>query len=59
MEKLLPCPFCGNLDTHTYESGRGYRVECDTYSCDARGPERDSSEAAIKAWNTRCQKSSC
>lgn len=45
---LLPCPFCG---------GRGEVgglipwVECQ--SCGASGPQAETEEAAIAAWNTR------
>lgn len=45
---LLPCPFCG---------GRGEVgglipwVECQ--ACEASGPQAETEEAAIAAWNTR------
>ena len=44
---LLPCPFCGGRG----EVGGIPWVECQ--ACEASGPQAETEEAAIAAWNTR------
>lgn len=62
MEKLKPvkrCPFCNNEDNLEVET-KSYRlvyvidkyyVKC--WDCKATGPEKDTEEQAIDAWNKR------
>lgn len=56
MESLLPCPFCGGAADIYHDKGQpGYDpfwvVYCER--CEARGPEKEKREAAIKSWNQR------
>lgn len=52
-EPLLPCPFCGRETAKPKSSGRwGWFVGC---TCHAVGPNAESKEDAIKAWNTRTE----
>jgi len=57
MPELLPCPFCGCQPTQTdieqdsFCGDESYWVWC--YNCDCRGPERETNEEAIGAWNNR------
>ena len=44
---LLPCPFCGGRG----EVGGIPWVECQ--ACEASGPQAETEEAAIAAWNRR------
>jgi Lar family restriction alleviation protein len=59
-EKVLPCPFCGNLPYENpmprvqkdkYEIKYGYAVYCST--CEYYGPWGANRKVAIDAWNTR------
>lgn len=51
------CPFCGNEATaeemynETYVGDQKYNVGCDNRSCGFIGPDMDSTESAISAWN--------
>lgn len=59
-QELKPCPFCGEaaptLET-VHDSNynlTSYYYECSQFiDCAARGPSRDTSEEAQKAWNER------
>lgn len=56
MERLKPCPFCGNTDitgaTHKpVGSAEFYEIIC--VKCGAR-IRRSSKRKAIEAWNRRC-----
>lgn len=51
---LKPCPFCGyqvDLLESTPSGPAGIRVYC--RGCGAKGRAENSSDDAIKAWNTR------
>ena len=57
MNKLLPCPFCG--DTHIgvhITKGGNYVIGCNTVNCIAlhcEGKLFRTEEEAIEAWNRR------
>lgn len=46
-----PCPFCNSRSTHLFQDARmsGRHVWC--LDCRARGPVKDTSRVACKAWN--------
>lgn len=48
-----PCPFppCTNANPVVIGSVDLFWVECGDPACDARGPQRDTEEQAIEAWN--------
>lgn len=52
---LVTCPFCHGVQLNVRQKWRGqfrtYFVEC--RDCDCRGPERDTRDAGINAWNER------
>jgi Lar family restriction alleviation protein len=57
-EELKSCPFCGSEDvsistTHYQKIGdvAGYHGEC--HECASCGPDSESKEDAVRAWNTR------
>ena len=61
MDKLKPCPFCGGEAVLRHESFCGYDsqlVECtNRKKCGAKvEPVTDVPEVAIKAWNTRAER---
>ena len=59
MTELKNCPFCGDNNVKPYNLlGRDtdYVVACCNIDCGAEGPDKDTEEAAIKAWNTRVHK---
>jgi len=53
---IKPCPFCdayinstnGGVDYHYYDYRTTY-IMC--YNCHAKGPERETDEEALNAWN--------
>lgn len=47
-EIITPCLFCGSADVAEHFDHRAVRC----HSCKAQGPRSDSSEEAIRAWNT-------
>lgn len=49
MDKLKPCPFCGNTNVKWQEVR--HSVVC--LYCEAFGPSSDAEVNAIKEWNTR------
>lgn len=59
MEKMKPCPFCGNEfpTIEKYYYGDIYRVacpQCQTYfGCDCTAGHDKSKEKTIERWNTR------
>ena len=51
---LLPCPFCGgNADTYFGHITKRHYVSCMTENCGMTGPDADTYESAISAWNAR------
>lgn len=52
MDKLKPCPFCGGEAEIAYS--RNYYVWCD--KCETRGDWYSTEAEAIKAWNTRAER---
>ena len=56
MTELKNCPFCGDNNVKPYNllgQDTDYAVACCNIDCGAEGPDKDTEEAAIKAWNTR------
>lgn len=55
--KLLSCPFCGgtDLDPRMALDHKG-NVNAGCYDCGAIGPDCNSIEEAIAAWNKRAPK---
>ncbi len=54
MTKLKPCPFCGNDAIAHHAMVENDDGECFIVCrCGAGGPECDTEQAAIEAWNTR------
>ncbi|RGO72624.1 hypothetical protein DXB04_31470 [Enterocloster bolteae] len=58
MERLEPCPFCGNeFPTITKCYGNIYRVacpQCQTYfGCDCTAGHDESKEETMARWNSR------
>lgn len=55
MEKLKPCPFCGDDKPYVYQSltraGRVSAVNCS--KCGARGAQKKKAEDAVELWNHR------
>jgi hypothetical protein len=47
--KPRPCPFCKQAKGEIRKSRGGFLGVCP--NCDARGPNRDSYDAALRAWN--------
>ncbi|WP_228005665.1 Lar family restriction alleviation protein [Xenorhabdus sp. BG5] len=56
--KLKPCPFCGSGDTeiNSYLDDTWFFVQC--IDCNAAGPESDTTEEAVIAWNQRAENTS-
>jgi len=61
-KELKICPFCGHVITDEKEIG--WSIVINTYSgkrffqcteCKARGPEGNTNEEAIAAWNRRAE----
>ena len=49
MAEIKACPFCkGEENTHLYRGGKMNFVAC---NCGATGPDKETTEAAIEAWN--------
>lgn len=66
MDKLKPCPFCGNdsATIHTDDTDEAWWVTCTTDGCEADGPVRDyrsklsredGEKWVVDAWNRRAQ----
>lgn len=62
-EKLKPCPFCKseNCETFTHVAMTEYGLATGSRyvmcrNCKCQGPEKDSEEEAVKAWNRRASK---
>lgn len=58
MSALLPCPFCGGTDLRPFVDqavgmSDSHGIQCNGCDCAITGPERDTPEAAIAAWNRR------
>lgn len=53
MEELKPCPFCGSDKAKIEELEDSFNVQCGNYSCLAYGPDGETREKAIEAWNKR------
>ena len=58
MSELKACPFCGSTDLRAFmERSRdgqpSHGIQCNGSDCAIAGPERDTPEAAIAAWNRR------
>ena len=54
--ELKNCPFCGDNNVKPYNllvRDTDYAVACCNIDCGAEGPDKDTEDAAIKAWNTR------
>ena len=51
MNKLKPCPFCGNKALHTNNIFGEHYVVCT--SCTCAGPGAWTEKEAIEAWNMR------
>jgi Lar family restriction alleviation protein len=49
--ELKPCPFCGSKNAAPYSVKSCHSVLC--VACGGEGPEADSEEGAIAAWNLR------
>jgi Lar family restriction alleviation protein len=49
MSELKPCPFCGNAELYMDSMGT-WSVNC---KCSAVGPNEDTKERAVEAWNRR------
>src|SRR5574344_2175268 len=61
MSELRECPFCGgeaevhpSSDYSTHFTGATFFVWCD--KCETRGDYYDTEAKAIKAWNTRAER---
>lgn len=57
-KELMPCPWCGKAEfrvawTRVTDEVQFWRVECANCDCGANGPDRDTEDEAIGAWNTR------
>ena len=52
MEKLKPCPYCGNEDVKLMRMSNYYGVVCENYFCD-RITERyfNTEEQAVREWD--------
>ena len=50
-DQLKPCPFCGSSMCQTYLAGESVYVRCNM--CNSTSGEKNSREAAVKAWNRR------
>jgi len=56
MEKLKPCPWCGQkkgykITQYAYGKGNDWAIKCD--KCGATGPYADSVKGAQRKWNKR------
>lgn len=51
MAELEPCPFCGGENLTIVEDEKKFFVGC--YDCITCGPEQETEEAAVEAWNRR------
>ena len=52
MEKLKPCPFCGNEKLEVRSTPfAGFTVRCWNDTCLASGPYKGTAEEAVDAWN--------
>jgi len=50
--RFTPCPFCGEKKKlEVYDEGNGFGVYCPT--CYTLGPQKSTTRAAVRAWNTR------
>lgn len=58
MEELKPCPFCGEEANLSKNSCGSWDIGCTNGKCDmcARSFGFDTKETAIKAWNTRAER---
>lgn len=52
MDKLKPCPFCGESVTTIY-AGECDDCVCQCENCDTKSPWGESAEEAVELWNTR------
>ena len=52
MDKLKPCPFCGELCDGVEKVGAGWYVAI-CWKCRAHGPHALKPEEALKLWNRR------
>lgn len=48
---LKPCPFCGSEDVEICNSGEYFYCHC--WKCNAMGPDADTRQWGLEAWNNR------
>ena len=54
MNKLKPCPFCGERDfISVIRSLNGVVAWVDRHNCECYGPAKNTEAEAIAAWNHR------
>jgi hypothetical protein len=53
MEKLKPCPFCGNRGELMYRGNNCWQVECWRGDCRTTGPWALTEGEAVRKWNRR------
>lgn len=58
--EVVPCPFCGHKEPRAFvnqypDGPDSFGIQCCGGDCAITGPERDTREEAITAWNTRAQ----
>jgi len=57
MDKLEPCPFCGETKLEMWQTPVWFSVVCQDVNCGAEGPIGFSTAEAIEKWNKRADKS--